>query len=279
MNLGEKLKLRIVSFNVNSVRVRLPQLEKVISSYQPEIIGLQETKVTDEDFPTEEINALGYHAAFYGQKTHYGVAILSKNRPDRVTLGLPNDDVSAQRRFIECKFNLNNDRQLSVINCYFPQGSDRKHPTKFPAKEKFYANVYKYLVDRYVPEDLLILMGDMNVAPIDKDIGIGEENRKRWLRDGKTSFLPEEREWLDKILNWGMTDSFRAHHPSTNDLFSWFDYRSRGFERSPKRGLRIDLILNSIALNQFSKDSGIDYEVRGMERPSDHCPIWTEFEV
>ena len=175
--------------------------------------------------------------------------------------------------------NLNNDLQLSFINCYFPKGSDRNHPTKFPAKEKFYANVYKYLVDRYVPEDLLILMGDMNVAPIDKDIGIGEENRKRWLRDGKTSFLPEEREWLDRILNWGMTDSFRAPHPSTNDLFSWFDYRSRGFERSPKRGLRIDLILNSIALNQFSKDSGIDYEVRGMERPSDHCPIWREFEV
>ena len=76
-----------------------------------------------------------------------------------------------------------------------------------------------------------------------------------------------------------MTDSFRAHHPDIDDLFSWFDYRSRGFERSPKRGLRIDLILNSTGLDEFSKDSGIDYEVRSMERPSDHCPIWAEFDV
>ena len=271
--------MRFVSFNVNSIRVRLPQLEKVISTYQPEIIGLQETKVTDEDFPTEEINAMGYHAEFYGQKTHYGVAILSKNQPEEVTFGLPTDDAQTQRRFIECKFNLLNQRNLSVINCYFPQGSDRKHATKFPAKKKFYVDVFNYIDNHFVPGDLLILMGDMNIAPVDNDIGIGEENRKRWLRDGKTSFLPEEREWLDRITKWGMTDSFRAPHPDIDDLFSWFDYRSRGFERSPKRGLRIDLILNSTGLDEFSKDSGIDYEVRSMERPSDHCPIWTEFDV
>ena len=113
--------MRFVSFNVNSIRVRLPQLEKVISTYQPEIIGLQETKVTDEDFPTEEINAMGYHAEFYGQKTHYGVAILSKNQPEEVTFGLPTDDAQTQRRFIECKFNLLNQRNLSVINCTFPK--------------------------------------------------------------------------------------------------------------------------------------------------------------
>ena len=162
--------MRFVSFNVNSIRVRLPQLEKVISTYQPEIIGLQETKVTDEDFPTEEINAMGYHAEFYGQKTHYGVAILSKNQPEEVTFGLPTDDAQTQRRFIECKFNLLNQRNLSVINCYFPQGSDRKHATKFPAKKKFYVDVFNYIDNHFVPGDLLILMGDMNIAPVDNDI-------------------------------------------------------------------------------------------------------------
>ena len=271
--------MRFVSFNVNSVRVRLAQLEKVIAAHNPEIIGLQETKATDEDFPIEEIKGLGYHAQFYGQKTHYGVAILSKSQPLSTTLGLPSDQETTQRRFIECKFDLSNQRRLGIINCYFPQGSDRKHPIKFPAKEKFYADVYKYINKEYSPDDLFMLMGDMNVAPIDNDIGIGEENRKRWLRDGKTSFLPEERLWLDRITKWGMTDSFRAHHSDIDNLFSWFDYRSRGFERSPKRGLRIDLILNSLGLDPFSKASGIDYDVRGMERPSDHCPIWTDFEL
>ena len=120
-------------------------------------------------------------------------------------------------------------------------------------------------------------MGDMNIAPLDADIGIGEDNRKRWLRDGKTSFLPEEREWLASIQAKGLTDSYRLIHPDSADRFSWFDYRSKGFEREPKRGLRIDLILTSKALTERVTDANIDYDARAMERPSDHCPIWTDF--
>ena len=134
-----------------------------------------------------------------------------------------------------------------------------------------------YLAANHSPDDQVIMMGDMNVAPVDFDIGIGENNRKRWLRDGKTSFLPEEREWLQKYIDWGMTDSFRELYPETDDLFSWFDYRSRGFEREPKRGLRIDLILASRGLAGTLSDAGIDYDIRGMDKPSDHCPIWLEF--
>ena len=85
----------------------------------------------------------------------------------------------------------------------------------------------------------------MNIAPIDHDIGIGPDNQKRWLREGKTSFLPEERAWLQGLIDWGLTDTYRAKHPNVDDRYSWFDYRSKGFEREPKRGLRIDLILAS----------------------------------
>lgn len=271
--------MRVVSFNVNSVRVRIPQLKAVIERHHPEIIGLQETKVTDECFPVEAIKELGYHAQFYGQKTHYGVALLSKQTPTATARGFHHDEGDSQRRFIECSYSLADGRKLSVINGYFPQGSHRDHPTKFPAKKKFYVDVFEHIQSSYTADDLFIVMGDMNIAPLENDIGIGEENKKRWLRDGKTSFLPEERVWIERILDWGMIDSYRAHYPDIDDRYSWFDYRSRGFERTPRRGLRIDLILSSPGLHGLSRDAGIDYDIRAMERPSDHCPIWTEFDL
>ena len=122
-------------------------------------------------------------------------------------------------------------------------------------------------------------MGDMNVAPMDLDIGIGADNAKRWLRSGKCCFLPEERQWLQQLFDWGMVDTFRQKHPSVDNYFSWFDYRSRGFEAEPKRGLRIDLILASPAISAKATAADIDYEVRGMDKPSDHCPIWTDFDL
>ena len=268
--------MRIVSFNVNSIRVRMHQLEAVIDKHQPEVIGLQETKVPDEEFPEEEIRALGYHVAYLGQKTHYGVALLTRSEPSSVQLGFDHDTEESQRRFVAATVNTG-ERPLTILNGYFPQGEKRDHPVKFPNKSKFFADVGDYLAANHSPDDQVIMMGDMNVAPVDFDIGIGENNRKRWLRDGKTSFLPEEREWLQKYIDWGMTDSFRELYPETDDLFSWFDYRSRGFEREPKRGLRIDLILASRGLAGTLSDAGIDYDIRGMDKPSDHCPIWLEF--
>jgi exodeoxyribonuclease-3 len=104
-------------------------------------------------------------------------------------------------------------------------------------------------------------------------------NAKRWLRTGKCSFLPEERAWLQRLKDWGLIDSYRHLHPETADRFSWFDYRSRGFEDDPKRGLRIDLILASKALAERCLESGIDYDIRSMEKPSDHAPIWTRFDL
>jgi exodeoxyribonuclease-3 len=271
--------LRIVSFNVNSVRIRLHQLAAVIDTHNPDFIGLQETKVTDEEFPVEAINALGYEVIYYGQKTHYGVALLSRVAAIEPETGFPTDTETSQRRMVAGKFMLEDGRTLSVLNGYFPQGENRSHPDKYPNKRQYYRNLSSWLEDNHNADDPVIVMGDVNVAPGDIDIGIGEPNRKRWLKDGKCSFLPEEREWLQHVMNWGMIDTFRQIHSEVDDRFSWFDYRSKGFEREPRRGLRIDLIMASTAICETCTDAGIDYEVRAMDKPSDHCPIWAEFDL
>ena len=111
----------------------------------------------------------------------------------------------------------------------------------------------------------------------DNDIGIGEPNRKRWLTSGKCSFQPEEREWYSTLLNWGLKDAHRKIYPDDAETFSWFDYRSKGFDDTPKRGLRIDHILLTPALYERCIDAGVSYDIRGMEKPSDHAPIWADF--
>ena len=227
--------MMFVSFNVNSIRTRLHQLEAVIDSLNPDFIGLQETKVTDEEFPEDAIRELGYHVHFHGQKTHYGVALLSRQAPDS--------------------------------------------PVKFPAKEKFYADLMRYLDDLKAANGEIVVMGDMNISPTDQDIGIGADNAKRWLRTGKCSFLPEEREWLGQVESRGFTDVFRHLHPEESDTFSWFDYRSKGFDRDPRRGLRIDLIMASDPLLPKAEEAGVSYDIRAMERPSDHCPVWARFSL
>ena len=268
--------MKIVSFNINGLRARPHQLQALIDKHQPDVIGLQETKVADEQFPEEDIRQLGYHVHYHGQKGHYGVALLSREAPLELHKGFPGDAEDAQRRFIYGTFADKQGNPVTVRNGYFPQGESRDHPTKFPGKQRFYADLQQLLVERFDPAQALVVMGDINISPEDCDIGIGEPNRLRWLKTGKCSFLPEEREWLATLKNWGLVDSFRHLNPTVNDRFSWFDYRSRGFEDEPKRGLRIDVILATAALQARFKDAGIDYELRAMEKPSDHAPIWLE---
>lgn len=270
--------MHAVSFNVNSIRTRLHQLQAVIDKYQPDFIGLQETKVTDTDFPEETIREMGYEVAYYGQKTHYGVALLSRHPFKQIIKGFPGDLEESQRRFIGGVFDLPEHGEVTVFNGYFPQGENREHPVKFPAKRRFYADLMEYLKTQCDPQKPLLIMGDMNISHTDRDIGIGEQNRKRWLREGKTSFLPEEREWLNDLLEWGLDDTFRKHFPEEDRTFSWFDYRSKGFDADPKRGLRIDLILATEPLLKRCTSAGVDYDIRAMERPSDHCPVWAKFD-
>jgi exodeoxyribonuclease-3 len=268
--------MKIVSFNINGLRARPHQLAALIDKHQPDVIGLQETKVSDEQFPLEMVEALGYQVHYHGQKGHYGVALLSRQAPLSLHKGFAGDAEDAQRRFIWGTFADANGQPITIMNGYFPQGENRDHPTKFPAKTKFYADLQALLESQFQPEQPLIVMGDINISPQDCDIGIGPENAKRWLKTGKCSFLPEEREWLQRLKDWGLHDSYRQLYPEVNDCFSWFDYRSRGFEDQPKRGLRIDVIMASTALQNRLQAAGVDYELRGMEKPSDHAPIWLQ---
>lgn len=268
--------MKVISFNINGLRARPHQLQALIEKHQPDVIGLQETKVDNPQFPLEMIQEFGYHVEYHGQKGHYGVALLSLRPPLEIHTGFPTDEEDAQRRFIYGVYEDSKGQPITIMNGYFPQGEERKHPIKFPAKQKFYADLLQLLEKQQSPKQPLLIMGDFNISPQDCDIGIGEQNAKRWLRTGKCSFLPEEREWMGSLKNWGLIDSFRALYPETNDTFSWFDYRSKGFDDTPKRGLRIDLILASTILQDRLKAAGIDYDIRGMEKPSDHCPIWLE---
>lgn len=268
--------MKMISFNINSIRARLHQLEAIVKAHNPDIIGLQETKVQDHEFPLEAAESLGYHALYAGQKTHYGVALLSKKPLTNTFTGFPTDTEEAQKRLVVGTFD-NNGTPVTVINGYFPQGENRKHEIKFPAKRKFYEDLDAFLKEHHQPSQAVAVMGDFNISHQDIDIGIGEANRKRWLRDGKTSFLPEEREWFDRLLSWGLTDSYRHQNPDVDNVFSWFDYRSKGFDDTPKRGLRIDGVLVTQPLLKRLVDTGIDYDIRAMEKPSDHCPVWAEF--
>ncbi|WP_386686043.1 exodeoxyribonuclease III [Lonepinella sp. MS14437] len=266
--------MKIISFNINGLRARPHQLNAIIEKHQPDILGLQEIKVADEQFPYELVEHLGYQVFHHGQKGHYGVALLCKQQPVAVRKGFPTDNEDAQKRIIMADFDTPFGL-LTVINGYFPQGESRDHETKFPAKQKFYADLQHYVENQHNKSNPIVIMGDMNISPTDLDIGIGEENRKRWLRTGKCSFLPEEREWYQRLYNYGLEDTFRKLNPTVNDQFSWFDYRSKGFDDN--RGLRIDHILANQALAEKCINVGIDEDIRAMEKPSDHAPIWAEF--
>ena len=273
----ENDRIRTMSFNVNGIRSRLNQLEIILEKHSPTIVGLQEIKVSDEEFPIQAITEMGYEVSYFGQKGHYGVALLSKTSPINVIKGFPTDDNESQKRIIHGHYQYGSET-IHVINGYFPQGENRSHPTKFPAKEKFYSDLGMYMRDNFKQNDYVVVMGDMNVAPKNIDVGIGPDNMKRWLQRGICCFLPEERTWLDSIMSFPLFDTYRHLH--CNDLeYSWFDYRSRGFDQDPKRGLRIDLILSSQSLLPRMIDAGIDVESRLLEKTSDHCPVWADFEL
>lgn len=267
--------MKVISFNINGLRARLHQLQAIIAKHQPDVIGLQEIKVHNDAFPVDAIKEMGYHVYFHGQKAHYGVAMLCKKEPIAVQYGFPTDNDDHQKRMIMVTLEDENGEKTQILNGYFPQGENQTHEIKYPYKRQFYLDLNTYLQENHSADDNVIVMGDINISPLDLDIGIGEHNAKRWLKTKKCSFLPEEREWLAKLMNFGFIDTFRLLNPEVDDQYSWFDYRSRGFDDN--RGLRIDVILATVKLADKTIDAGIDYELRAIEKPSDHAPIWTEF--
>ena len=267
--------MKVISFNINGLRARLHQLQAIIDKHQPDVIGLQEIKVHNDAFPVEAVEAMGYHVFYHGQKAHYGVAMLCKQKPSDVQYGFPTDNEEHQKRMIMVTVDDEEGQPVRILNGYFPQGENQTHEIKYPYKRQFYQDLNTYLNEHHSAEQQLIVMGDINISPLDLDIGIGEVNAKRWLQTKKCSFLPEEREWLATLMNFGFIDTFRLLHPEEDQKFSWFDYRSRGFDDN--RGLRIDVVLATASLAEKTIEADIDYELRGIDKPSDHAPIWTEF--
>ena len=231
--------MNFVSFNINGLRARPHQLEAVVEKYDPEIIALQETKVDDPQFPREAVEALGYHVTFFGQKGHYGGSHPQQSRADGGAVWL------SQRRGRRSAALYRPKRALRLWKSMgpewlFPPGGKPGPPQQVPSEN----GVLRRSPDLPREGSHAKRFGDgyggYEHRPSDEDIGIGPENAKRWLRTGKTSFLPEERDWFERLLGWGLTDSYRARYPDTREsALSWFDYRSRGFEAAPKRGLRI----------------------------------------
>ena len=163
--------MKIVSFNINSIRARPHQIEHIRDTLDPDVIGLQETKVNDPEFPLEIINEIGYHAEYWGQKGHYGVAILSKVPPIETYKGFVNDTEEDQKRFIQSKFNFGNE-ELLIMNGYFPQGENINHETKFPKKVKYYSDLESHILNLKKSNSNLIVMGDFNVSPEDIDLSL-----------------------------------------------------------------------------------------------------------
>ena len=262
-----------MSYNVNGIRARFHALEQVLLEQSPDIVGLQEVKIADEIFPHQWFKERGYYSKSYGIKGRHGVALISKQPLQNVQYGLNCERTDPQRRLIAGDI-ATEQGSVTVYNGYFPQGENQSHPTKFEDKRQYYAHLQQRLA-KHQNGDKFIVMGDFNVARGDRDIGIGADNAKRWLRTGTCCFLPEEREWIEKIMALGLVDCYRHQHPDA-DIYSWFDYRSGGFDKNPRRGLRIDYIMASENLLEYCGDSDILLEYRGREKPSDHCPIYLD---
>ena len=266
--------IRIICFNINGLRARPHQLQALKEKYDPDVIALQEIKVSDEDFPEQIPTELGFNYYNYGQKGFHGVAIFSKQAPINIIKGLEGAEDEAQKRYIQCDYSTNTG-PLSICNSYFPQGENRKHPDKFPYKDRYYKRITNHIKNLNTN---VVLTGDFNIAPNRNDIGMNEDGIKRWLSQGHTAFLPEEIEWYKKLTDLGLVDIWRERNPDSTKC-SWFDYRSRGFDQDPKRGLRIDHFLLSKNVQEKYMNSEIDHELRAMEKPSDHCPVVLDLDI
>ena len=266
--------IRIICFNINGLRARPHQLQALKEKYDPDVIALQEIKVSDEDFPEQIPTELGFNYYNYGQKGFHGVAIFSKQAPINIIKGLEGAEDEAQKRYIQCDYSTNTG-PLSICNSYFPQGENRKHPDKFPYKDRYYKRITNHIKNL---NSNVVLTGDFNIAPDRNDIGMNEDGIKRWLSQGHTAFLPEEIEWYKKLTDLGLVDIWRERNPDSTKC-SWFDYRSRGFDQDPKRGLRIDHFLLSKNVQEKYMNSEIDHELRAMEKPSDHCPVVLDLDI
>ncbi|MGH8398849.1 MAG: exodeoxyribonuclease III [Gammaproteobacteria bacterium] len=252
--------MKIATWNVNSLRVRLPHVLKWLASEKPDVLALQETKTEDRDFPVVEFQRAGYQVAFSGQPTYNGVALLSRTPLNVRATALPNFE-DAQKRVLAA--NVGN---LLVLNLYVPNGQT-VDSDKYQYKLKWLKALNRWLKVLLSEQPQLVVLGDLNVAPEDRDV----HDPEAW--QGQVLVSTPEREAFRGLLALGLKDSFRQFEQDGGH-YSWWDYRAAGFQRD--FGMRIDHILLSPALSERATAVHIDKEPRGWERPSDHTPIIVE---
>ncbi|KGI79189.1 exodeoxyribonuclease III [Oleiagrimonas soli] len=254
--------MKIASWNVNSLKVRLPHLQQWLDESKPDVVALQETKLTDDKFPVDEIKAMGYDVAFSGQKTYNGVAVLSREPLVDVVTDPPNL-TDEQRRILAVTVG-----DVRVVNLYVVNGK-AVGDEKYDYKLDWLARMRDFLESEIARHPKLVVLGDFNIAPDDRDV----HDPEAW-RDKILCSVPE-RDALKAITDLGLTDSFRLFEDGDGH-FSWWDYRQAGFRRN--MGLRIDLILISDALKAAARAAAIERTPRTWERPSDHTPVTLELE-
>ena len=255
----------IASWNVNSLKVRLPHVLDWLAEHQPDILGLQETKTIDENFPVEDIEATGYHVTFAGQKTYNGVAVISKAIANDIVIDLPGID-DPQRRVLGCTIP-SEQGDVRFLNLYVPNGSE-VGSEKYEYKLNWLDKLAHYVEEQLKQNKNFVMVGDFNIAPEDRDV----HDPEAWHE--KILCSTPERNALKRLTDMGLSDSFRLFEQEEN-IFSWWDYRAAGFRRN--QGLRIDLLLTSPAMTERCTASYVDKEPRKLERPSDHAPVVAVF--
>ena len=252
--------MKLATWNVNSLKVRLPQLLTWLVREQPDVVCLQETKLEDHGFPRQEIEAAGYYVAFSGQKTYNGVALLAREGPTEIVVGNPLCP-DEQKRLLTATI-----RGICVVCAYVPNGQ-AVGSDKYAYKLEWLDGLTRWVSERLAANPQLVLAGDFNIAPADQDV----YDPAAWA--GQILCSDPERAAFRSLLGLGLKDSFRLFDQPANS-FSWWDYRMLGFQKN--RGLRIDHILLSETLAVRCKAARISREVRKLERPSDHAPVIAE---
>jgi exodeoxyribonuclease-3 len=252
--------MKLATWNVNSLKVRLPQVLEWLAANPIEVLCLQETKQQDADFPKDELMAAGYHSVFTGQKTYNGVAILSREAASDVQMGIPNYE-DEQKRVIAATFG-----DVRVVNVYIPNGQSIDSD-KYQYKLAWLKALHDWLKQELVRYPKLLLLGDYNIAPEDRDV----HDPAAWV--GNVLVSPPERDAFRALVTLGLKDSYRLFEQAEK-TFSWWDYRMMAFRRN--MGMRIDHILISEALVAQCKSCIIDKTPRKLERPSDHTPVVVE---
>lgn len=253
----------LATWNVNSITARLPHVLNFLERVRPNVLCMQETKVIDEKFPREELEALGYVLEIYGEKSYNGVAIASDKPLTDVVRGFPNDEHVAQKRMISGVYD-----GIRIIDVYIPNGGELGSD-KYAYKLRWIEELSCHLQTAHDASKPLVICGDFNVAPLDIDV------YDPVLLKGAVLMSEPERTAIEKVRQWGFVDVFRKHHPD-RIVYSWWDYRAGAFKKD--QGLRIDHIWATPSLAERSRSIYIDREMRRETQPSDHAPLIVEFE-